>query len=439
MWGGRDIDSIIGLAWDCGAVTTGPVTVPIVLALGLGVNSSKESSGEENPLSGFGIVTLASLFPVLTVETLAIIVSFVENENVIKDGATLDHTLYWYSKSPAIEIIFACRAIIPLAIFLIIVLKFAAREPLPFIDIAKVVKENSTAPKGEEIQLLDKTSPEPEEPEIIEESTPEKEKESPAFSPAHQPPKYRPPPNSLWFALLCALLGMSIFNLGLTYGLSALGRQSGEILPGAFQEVDHLERSPRFPFGAGLTIVLIFSFVLGFLATIAEPALNVLGVTVEKLTNGALSKNLLIYSVSFGVGTGILLGVLKVVLGIPLIYFIFVGYTIAVSLTIFSPEDIVNVAWDSAGVTTGPVTVPFVLTVGVSLGNAVHVTEGFGILTMASVGPIISVLATGFIARFLNARKLKKKPSSPTSDAGAPSSFVELEGSEQEKVTIVAS
>jgi hypothetical protein len=68
-------------------------------------------------------------------------------------------------------------------------------------------------------------------------------------------------------------------------------------------------------------------------------------------------------------------------------------------LTYFSTEEFVNIAWDSAGVTTGPITVPLVLAMGLGLGNATHAVEGFGILCMASIGPIISVMITGLWAR----------------------------------------
>jgi hypothetical protein len=71
------------------------------------------------------------------------------------------------------------------------------------------------------------------------------------------------------------------------------------------------------------------------------------------------------------------------------------GYGIAIVLTLLSTEEFVNIAWDSAGVTTGPVTVPLVLAMGLGFGSAVGAIDGFGILAMASIGPIISVLITG--------------------------------------------
>ena len=113
---------------------------------------------------------------------------------------------------------------------------------------------------------------------------------------------------------------------------------------------------------------------------------------IERTQTGVrLEKSLLKVSVSIGVGCGIALGVVKIVYDIPVAYLIIPGYLLAIALTVLSTEEFVNVAWDSAGVTTGPVTVPLVLAMGLGFGNAVGVTEGFGILSMASIGPIMEV------------------------------------------------
>ena len=135
--------------------------------------------------------------------------------------------------------------------------------------------------------------------------------------------------------------------------------------------------------------------LLGFGATLAEPALNALGLTVQELTNGAFKKSMLMYSVAGGVAFGIALGVGKIVFNFDLATVLIPLYLLAVVLTHFSTEEFVNVAWDSAGVTTGPVTVPLVLAMGLGLGNAVSATEGFGILSMASICPILSSSING--------------------------------------------
>ena len=82
------------------------------------------------------------------------------------------------------------------------------------------------------------------------------------------------------------------------------------------------------------------------------------------------------------------MGVAKVIFAIPIALLIIPAYLLTLALTVISSEEYVNLAWDSAGVTTGPVTVPLVLALGLGLGKAVGAQDGFGILAMASVGPI---------------------------------------------------
>lgn len=340
-----ELSKIIGLAWDCGAVTTGPVTVPLVLSLGIGIAAA--GGRGSSSLSGFGIVTLASLFPILAVLLLAIYVSFaVTPEAVIlaAQSAALATTVpAWYEQTPMVEIIGGVRAIVPLVIFLFLVLKFVLREKLHDAGI-------------------------------------------------------------VFYGLVLAVLGMIIFSVGLTYGLAKLGGQSGSFVPAAFAQLDSVKDSPLYIFAVGVPIALAFAWFLGLGATLAEPALNALGQTVENLTNGAFKKSMLMYAVSIGVAFGIATGIFKIVYDIPIAYLIIPGYLLGVALTMISSEEFVNVAWDSAGVTTGPITVPLVLAMGLGFGNAVDAIEGFGILSMASIGPILSVLITGIWVR----RKAKR-------------------------------
>merc|ERR1719188_2104235 len=95
-----------------------------------------------------------------------------------------------------------------------------------------------------------------------------------------------------------------------------------------------------------------------------------------------------------GVGSGVVLGLAKVLYDLSLMLILGVGYTVALTLTIFVDEGLCCIAWDSAGVTTGPVTVPLVLSLGVGICGRVGSADGFGILACASVCPIIAVLAT---------------------------------------------
>jgi hypothetical protein len=147
--------------------------------------------------------------------------------------------------------------------------------------------------------------------------------------------------------------------------------------------------------GSGVFVAAAFTWLLGFGATLAEPALATLAVTVEKLTDKGMTQRQVVYGVAVGVGTGTSLGLLKIVNGWALMDLLIPAYVFALALTIPSQELYVCVAWDSAGVTTGPVTVPLVISLGLGLGSALGVADGFGILSLASVCPVISVLLVG--------------------------------------------
>ena len=331
-----ELAKILGLAWDCGAVTTGPVTVPLVLALGIGIAASGGKG--ESSLSGFGIVTLASLFPIIAVLCLAVYVSTVTTPEAIiaaaKASTAIASVPLWHELTPWAEIKGGAQAIIPLVIFLFLVLKLVLREKVQEAGI-------------------------------------------------------------LTYGLVLCVTGMMIFNVGLSYGLAKLGEQSGSMVPAAFNAIPAVAGSPLYTYALGIFIAGMFAWLLGFGATLAEPALNALGQTVETLTNGSFKKNTLMMAVSIGVGFGLTLGVMKIIFEWPIAYMVIIGYTLGIVLTALSSEEFVNVAWDSAGVTTGPITVPLVLAMGLGFGNAVEAVEGFGILSMASICPIVSVLITG--------------------------------------------
>ncbi|MCB0391006.1 MAG: DUF1538 domain-containing protein [Bdellovibrionales bacterium] len=344
-----ELAKMIGLAWDCGAVTTGPVTVPLVLSLGIGVASAVGKG--DSSLSGFGIVTLASLFPILGALGLGVFISATVTPEQIIEAAqnvgNVSSVVPWYEQTPWVEVILAVRAIVPLVIFLFIVMKLVLREKIRNAFITS-------------------------------------------------------------YGIVLAVVGMGLFNVGLTYGLAKLGDQSGSLVPAAFTQIAAVQDSPLYWYGVGLFLALLFAFFLGFGATLAEPALNALGMTVQNLTNGAFKKSMLMYAVSTGVAIGITIGVVKLIFDLQLMYILIPGYLFLILLTYLSTEEFVNVGWDSAGVTTGPVTVPLVLAMGLGFGNATGVIEGFGILSMASICPIISVLVMGLVVQKKAAKKAAK-------------------------------
>jgi len=358
-----NLSSIVGLAWDCGAVTTGPVTVPLVLALGIGIASSGGKG--DSSLSGFGIVTLASLFPIIAVLSLGVYFGYTVSP---EDMKAANAVVYEAAKNASVgeksawdkiltgPIKDGVQAIVPLVIFLGFVLFAILRSKLPNAFII------------------------------------------------------------VW-GLLLTVVGMCVFNIGLLYGLSSLGDQAGSLIPGAFQEISIPDRlllpGENATYGNlygpvwGSIIALVFAFLLGFGATLAEPALNALGLTVQNMTNGSFKKSMLMYAVAGGVSTGITLGVAKLIFDFNLLYILIPGYIIGLILTVMSSEEFVNIGWDSAGVTTGPVTVPLVLAMGLGFGGAVQAVEGFGILAAASIAPIVAVLVLGVYVQWKVKREMQ--------------------------------
>ena len=410
--------AVLGLAWDCGAVTTGPVTVPLVLALGIGV-CRVVSRGDSNN-AGFGIVTLASLFPIYAVLLLALFhynaadyvgaangaaypepvaaaessaeptavtasgefsmleyqayvdsgaieaahkVSFAGGTPVWQDGKIiLEDPLVTIEKMAAPRdvaawdssidmattvqsaVLDALRAIIPLCVFLFLVLAVLLRQKL-----------------------------------------------------SH--------PSEVAIGIGFAVVGMTLFGMGISMGLTPLGGQLGANVPSTFAEItvwgSSVTAGPNFASEhLGKAVAIIFAFFLGYGATLAEPALNALGNTVEKITAGAFRKQLLMQSVAIGVGLGIGTGILKIAYDIPLFYLLAPPYALLLLLSWISSEEFVNFGWDSAGVTTGPITVPLVLAIGLGVGGSVpNVIDGFGVLALASVGPILTVLTVGLLTR----------------------------------------
>lgn len=318
--------AIIGLAWDCGGVTTGPVTVPLVLALGIGLATITGRS--DTGMSGFGIVTLASLFPIIAVLILGLTMYY----GGIDYQVVLARATEVASDSSILTIVGqsvwgALQAIVPLCLFLYIVQVFFLKEKFKRRD-------------------------------------------------------------EVFLGIGFAVFGMILFSFGLSVGLTALGSQVGGQLPYAAQFYGDLWMK---------IIAVIFAFLMGFGATLAEPALKALGIKVESITVGAFKKNLLIRAVAFGVGVGISLGVVKIIFDVPLVYMLLPPYFVLIFITWISREEFVNIGWDSAGVTTGPITVPLVIAMGLGLGLKMGVVEGFGIISLASVCPILFVLILGLI------------------------------------------
>lgn len=197
--------------------------------------------------------------------------------------------------------------------------------------------------------------------------------------------------------LLCVVAGLALFIQGLESGLFPLGEAIAE----------------AFARKGSASALFAFAFCLGFGTTVAEPALiavaaeaaevaseaGVIGDDAQARSSYAFNLRMV---VAFSVGVAIVLGVLRILKGWPIHRLIIGGYVLVTVMTIFAPDEIVGVAYDSGGVTTSTITVPLVTALGVGLATAIKgrnpMLDGFGLIAFASLTPIVFVLAYGTLA-----------------------------------------
>jgi hypothetical protein len=179
--------------------------------------------------------------------------------------------------------------------------------------------------------------------------------------------------------------GLLLFLKGVRIGLLPMGQAIGAELP------------KRATFG----MLLILAFILGFAVTVAEPDVRVLAYQVDYVSEGEIGRGILVLSVGLGVGISVSLAMLRILLGVPIAWILAAGYVAVMALSFFVPPHFIPVAFDAGGVTTGPVTVPFILALGIGvvsvLGGRSAIGDGFGIVGIASIGPVIGVMILGIL------------------------------------------
>ncbi|MFW5628815.1 MAG: DUF1538 domain-containing protein [Candidatus Cloacimonadaceae bacterium] len=499
-----NLNQLLGLAWDCGAVTTGPVTVPLILALGLGISHVSRRGGKDTG-GGFGVVTLASLFPIFAVLMIGFALSgkvqAPMSEKQFFSAENRENTLFLFESEDAMKgyaLGYSSRAsYLPL---------FDNDETQLDEFKSRLIGDNALREKvfrtqnefehwlinqddhelkvsyfGGEEQLFDAIYKGGGAGADVMEILKDFRRHSANAAQAIVPlslflilvmflvlREKLPRADEIFLGLFFAFLGMVLFSGGIELGLGKIGDQVGANLPASYTKIEmpsermvirefdpdivnvaigddgkpkpffyyeHKEKHYKVPFEekcfnaelrqyeytpsrgplfgcgeqtkAGLFVVLLFAFIMGYGATLAEPALNALGMAVEDITVGTFKKSLLIQSVAVGVGFGIAIGLAKIIWGLPLFWMLLVPYMLLMIFTKLSSEEFVNIGWDSAGVTTGPITVPLVLALGLGIGTQVGAAEGFGILSMASVCPIISVLSVGLVVNRRRKKALK--------------------------------
>lgn len=185
--------------------------------------------------------------------------------------------------------------------------------------------------------------------------------------------------------VLFSYMGLVLFLQGVTQGFLPAGTEMGRIIGGAPW------RWALAPLG------LLF----GFAATVAEPGVRVLAIEMEKASSGTVRQNAVIVSLSIGVGIFVALGVIKLLLGIPILWVLIPGYLSVLLMTRYSTTSYIASAFDAGAVATGPMTVTFVMAIVLGAADAMDgrspIADGMGLIALVALAPILSVMMLGIL------------------------------------------
>ena len=314
----------LSVAFDSGGVTTGPMTVPFIMALGVGVASIR--SDENAKADSFGLVALCSIGPVMAVMLLGAIypTDTQADVNMVIGGFETTVELGGaYLRSLPTYMLEVAMALLPIFVFFLLFQVFSLR--LRRLPLTKIV-----------------------------------------------------------MGVGYTFLGLVLFLTGVNVGFSPLGYVLGKELV-----------------TSGLSALLIpLAMLMGWFIIDAEPAVHILNKQVEELTSGAISAKAMGLSLSVAVALANGLAMVRVLTGLPILYFLLPGYAVALGLSFFVPRTFTAIAFDSGGVASGPLTATFMLPLAMgacsALGGKV-MSDAFGLVALVAMMPLITVQVMGGI------------------------------------------
>ena len=324
----------LAVAFDSGGVTTGPMTVPFIMALGVGVSSIRSDSHAQT--DSFGLVALCSIGPILAVMLLGFIYRGSADGTAAmvlsnyQDTVELGHN--YIASLPAYlkEVVIALLPIV--AFFLVFQVVSLRLRRLPFMRIL--------------------------------------------------------------VGLVWTCVGLVLFLTGVNVGFSSLGYILGERLA-----------------APGLRYWLIpLAMLMGWFIINAEPAVHVLNKQVEEQSAGAISARAMGVSLSIAVSSAMGLGMVRVLTGVSILWFVVPGYVLALAMAFFVPQTFTAIAFDSGGVASGPLTATFMLPFAMGACTAMGgniMTDAFGIVALVAMMPLITVQAMGVVYVIKSRRQAK--------------------------------
>lgn len=326
------------VAFDAGGVTTGPMTVPFIIALGIGAASVR--SGKNSESDSFGLVALCSIGPILTVMILGMVFKIentVYTPTIIPEIENSKNLIMMFVNELPKYSVEVIKALLPIAVFFTLYQVFSIKMPRK--ELTKV-----------------------------------------------------------FVGFVYTFIGLVLFLTGVNVGFMPVGNQLGAELINIDQQW------------------LIFPIVMliGFFIVKAEPAVGVLTKQISDITDGAIPEKAMQMSLSLGMSIAMVIGVARAAYGIPIIYFLIPGYLIAICLMFIVPEIFTAIAFDSGGVTSGPMTATFVLPLMIGICEASGrvnfniMKDAFGLVAMVAMMPLIVVQIMGIVYK-IKQSKIKPK------------------------------
>lgn len=325
-------ESLVALAFDSGGVTTGPMTVPFLMALGAGFALILAQKSEKD--ASFGFIAFSSIGPVLIVLVLSLF------SNGKLDYEPIDYTLSNNFFLSYFKCFLEKLKDVGLSIGLLL---------LCFIVVDFIFLHSG---KNRIIELLK--------------------------------------------GLFIAYIGLVLFLSAVDSTYMSIGYKIGVLL------------SNKNP-----SVVIIVAFIIGAFTVLAEPAIKILILQVEAMTNGLIKKKSMLITLAIGVGAAISLAVIRIIFKISILYIIIPGYILCFILAFFIPKIYTAIAFDAGGVASGPLTSSFILPLAIGVcsnlnGNEYILNYGFGVVSLVALSPLLSIEILGVFSVFQNRRRIKK-------------------------------
>ena len=310
------------MAFDSGGVTTGPITVPFIMALGVGIAAS--IGGKDVGENSFGLIAMCSVGPILAVMLL---------------GATVDGEIAYQVPDYAIENGLGL-ALVEKILHTLKEVGIALGLIVCFFVILQITVLKLPGKKLGQIAV----------------------------------------------GIAYTFFGLVIFLTAVSVGFMPIGYKLG------------CELASLHP-----AILVVSGLILGMVVVLAEPAVHVLNKQVEDITNGSVSKRSMMIALSLGVGVSLALSMIRVIFDFSILYYVIPGYLLSLGLSFFVPGIYTAIAFDSGGVASGPLTSGFILPLAIGAccmlqGEGKVMADGFGIVAMVAMTPLITIQLLGFRA-----------------------------------------